>query len=274
MENDLIIKELQQTNAALQDLFDNSNDLIFVCSLEGDLLFSNKVFREKLGYFIDDLKEINLKNIIAEDYKSTTYAQISAIFEGEDNISFQTAVYTSKRQILHLSGRLNARREDNKILAFRGILNDITDRILAEKQLGSQTARLNAIFESGSHLMWTVSRERKFTAFNNNYAKAVEEQYGIIPQLNQPLEMLKSAIAQEKIADFWKERFKAAFLGKVQHFEIKVIDRNGILWWREVYLVPICITEDIENIQEVAAIAHSINQRKRTENGNSFEKNP
>ena len=60
----------------------------------------------------------------------------------------------------------------------------------------------------------------------------------------------------------------------MQHFEIKVIDRNSILWWREVYLGPICITEDIENIQEIAAIAHSITQRKRTENGNSFEKNP
>ncbi len=285
MENDLIIKELQQTNAALQDLFDNSNDLIFVCSLEGNLLFSNKVFREKLGYFIDDLKEINLKNIIAEDYKSTTYTQISAIFEGEDNISFQTAVYTNKRQLLHLSGRLNARRENNKILAFRGILNDITDRILAEKQLGNQTARLNAIFESGSHLMWTVSRERKFTAFNNNYAKAVEEQYGIIPQLNQPLDILKSAIAQEKVDIFWKEKFKAAFLGKVQHFEIKVIDRNGILRWREVYLNPIYITENnennsiqsiqndtqtstqnnIQNIQEVAAIAHNITEKKLSE---------
>ncbi len=285
MENDLVIKELQQTNAALQDLFDNSNDLIFVCSLEGDLLFSNKVFREKLGYFIDDLKEINLKNIIAEDYKSSTYAQISAVFEGEDNISFQTAVYTNKRQLLHLSGRLNARRENNKILAFRGILNDITDRILAEKQLGNQTARLNAVFESGSHLMWTVSRERKFTAFNNNYARAVEEQYGIIPQLNQPLDMLKSAIAQEKVDAFWKEKFKAAFLGKVQHFEIKVIDRNGILRWREVYLNPIYITENnennfiqtiqndiqnntqnnIQNIQEVAAIAHNITEKKLSE---------
>lgn len=277
MENDLVIKELQQTNAALQDLFDNSNDLIFVCSLEGDLLFSNKVFREKLGYFIDDLKDINLKNIIAEDYKSTTYAQISAVFEGEDNISFQTAVYTSKRQLLHLSGRLNARREDNKILAFRGILNDITDKVLAEKQLSSQTARLNAIFESGSHLMWTVSRERKFTAFNNNYAKAVEEQYGIIPQLNQPLETLKNAIAQEQVDTFWKDKFKAAFLGKVQHFEIKVIDKNGILRWREVYLNPIYTTEfssinmeennnhNNQNIQEVAAIAHNITEKKLSE---------
>ena len=52
-----------------------------------------------------------------------------------------------------------------------------------EEKLQKQTARLNAIFESGTHLMWSINRKMYLTSFNQNYADAIESQYGIKPQL-------------------------------------------------------------------------------------------
>ena len=43
-----------------------------------------------------------------------------------------------------------------------------------EDRLSKQTARLNAIFESGSHLMWSVNRKLLLTSFNNNYADFIK----------------------------------------------------------------------------------------------------
>ena len=60
-----------------------------------------------------------------------------------------------------------------------------------EEELTKQTARLNAIFQSGSHLMWSVNKRLTLSSFNQNYADAIEAQMGFKPDLNMGLEKLR-----------------------------------------------------------------------------------
>jgi PAS domain-containing protein len=53
------------------------------------------------------------------------------------------------------------------------ISHDITERKVNELKALEQSAKLNAIFESGDHLMWTVSKTKNLTSFNQNYSHAV-----------------------------------------------------------------------------------------------------
>ena len=50
-----------------------------------------------------------------------------------------------------------------------------------EEQIGKQNARLNAIFESGSHVMWSVDTHSRLTAFNRNYAAYFLRRNGMYP---------------------------------------------------------------------------------------------
>ena len=256
-----LIEDLQESNAALQDLFDNSHDLIFVCNAEGKVLFANKIFTKKLGYQIDDLPFINVKNLLSPKHKISFLRQLARVLQGEYVDKVQLVLLSKSGQKVYLKGKISLRYQDGKPVALRGIMYDTTDRVRIEAELTSQTARLKAIFESGSHIMWSVNRKREFTSFNQNYALALQIQYGIVPEIGKNLENLKQALAKDNLREFWKEKMKKAFAGEIQHFEILARDVQGNPVWQEVYLNPIPDAEG--NIVEVSAIAHDITETKK-----------
>ncbi|GAB4131511.1 MAG: hypothetical protein OHK0045_03210 [Raineya sp.] len=256
-----LINDLQESNAALQDLFDNSNDLIFVCDTKGKILFANRVFTAKLGYQIDDLPFLYLQKLISPSHKIAFIRQLLRALRGEEFHKFQLVLLNKAGQKVYLKGKVSLRYQDGQPIALRGIMYDTTDRVRIEGELISQTARLKAIFESGSHIMWSVNRKREFTSFNQNYVVALQIQYGIVPEIGKNLEHLKQALSKDNLRDFWKEKMKNAFTGEIQHFEILAKDIQGNPVWQEVYLNPIPDAEG--NIVEVSAIAHDITEKKK-----------
>ncbi|MES2734456.1 MAG: PAS domain S-box protein [Bacteroidota bacterium] len=147
-----------------------------------------------------------------------------------------------------------------------------------EEELSKQTARLNAIFESGSHLMWSVNKRLTLTSFNQNYADAIESQLSFKPELHTGIEKLRwqftNIIAGEQSLrhtneyHFWEKKYKMAFEGYPQYFETQVKDQYGRSTWREIFLDPIFLSEGkgaAPRIEEVSGIAHDITQKKYAE---------
>ena len=137
-----------------------------------------------------------------------------------------------------------------------------------EERLSKQTAKLNAIFESGKHLMWSVNRKLLLTSFNNNYAGFIEKSYDIRPDAAAGnLDKVKVRLSTDKYYWLWDSKYQQAFEGTSQYFEIKTRDRDNarkVTWW-EVYLNPIFLPDG--SIEEVSAIAHDITQKKNAEIG-------
>jgi len=132
-----------------------------------------------------------------------------------------------------------------------------------EEKLHKQTARLNAIFESGTHLMWSVNRKMLLTSFNQNYSESIEQQYGIRPVTNVNLDRVRSEFMHDPQFVYLEPKYTSAFLGQPQYFETQVKDKLGRKVWREVYLNPILSKDG--SIEEVSAIAHDITEKKQSE---------
>lgn len=418
---------LKRSHEALQDLFDNSNDLIFICSTRGKFLFVNKSFKTRLGYDNDELQNLNIQDIILKKSKIAAYRNVLKIIKGEPIHKFKTILLSKKGKPIHLEGNINFRYEEGQPTALRGILYDITDKIRAEKaqtlyysignltaksinlnqlyqtihhelgkvievrnfyiklysddkkeilfpyyvdeardvntkitkrkagkgltdyvmqrqralflyedeiaellqrdeirlfgplpkvwigvplkfeneviglisvkcyrsrntyttsdlelldfisgqialaiqrkkseeKLRNQSAKLKAIFESSSHMMWTINRQNQLTSYNNNYLKSIEKQYGIQPRTNGSLLNLKLELEKSDLYEFWQEKYDNAFNGEMQHFELKDRLSDGRHRWREVYLNPILLGDG--HIEEVSAIAHDITEKKLSE---------
>ena len=124
---------LQNSNEALQDLFDNSNDLIFICTMTGKFLFANRAFMQKVGYEVDELSTLNIKQLLHPQSKSQTYLDLIKIVRGQGYVKFETSLITKQGRRLYLEGNVSCRLEENKPVAMRGILYDTTDKIRAEK---------------------------------------------------------------------------------------------------------------------------------------------
>ncbi|MBC8110959.1 MAG: PAS domain S-box protein [Verrucomicrobia bacterium] len=422
-------KKLSYQQSQLQDLFDNASDLIQIFSLKGDIIFTNKSWKNTLGYTEEETAELNLVDIVQPDYLRNTLRKLRKVLKGEDLITFETVFVSKEGKNVFLEGSVTCRFENNQPTAFRCILHDVTDKLRAEKaqqlyyrigsliaqsdnletlyqnihqelgkvidarnfyitllnpendylyfpyyvdeeypadvritqrrvakglieyglrnqkpiilyenqiqeliesgeveiyngmpkvwigvplridnrmtgfislrsyqlrniynekdlemldfisgqvalaierkqnedRLNKQTAKLNAIFESGKHLMWSVNHRFLLTSFNNNYADFLDIYYGIRPESGNNLERVRLLLTSDKYYWLWNTKYEAAFKGTPQYFEVKTRDKKNqkkFTWW-EVYLNPIYLSN--ESIEEVSAIAHDITQKKSSE---------
>ena len=124
------------------------------------------------------------------------------------------------------------------------------------EDLQNQTAQLNAIFDSSSHLIWSVNRNLEVTSFNKNYFEANFISHDIGPS---PTNENNS----DSFNNFWVEKYEQAFKGEKLQFEINLKDDQGNIIWKEIHLNPIYTRHN--KIEEVSGIAHDITPKKQSE---------
>lgn len=129
-----------------------------------------------------------------------------------------------------------------------------------EEQIGKQTARLNAIFESGSHVMWTVNTRAHLMNFNRNYAALFLRRNGTYPVRGLNLWEADLANMPEAERDIFVQHYDAAAKGQAQRFEMRLRDARGYDVWTDIYLNPIYLGDG--SFEEISAIAHDITEQK------------
>ncbi len=137
------------------------------------------------------------------------------------------------------------------------------ERKINEEKIAHKTARLKSIFESSSHLMWSVNREKVLTSFNQNYAETLKKQYGEAPVLETDSGEPRMILSDELYRDFVNEKYRLAFDGIPQHYETSSTGFANRLIWRETYLNPIYTSKG--TIEEVSGISHDITEKKYAE---------
>ena len=128
-----VASALSNTNAQLQDLVDNTSDLIQLLTLDGKFIFVNRAWREALGYSSEEITALTLSDVLHPDYANSTLGTLRRIQEG-DKLPYVETVFRSKNgKTLFLSGSVNCRFENGRPVAFRCIFHDTTGKIRAEK---------------------------------------------------------------------------------------------------------------------------------------------
>jgi len=132
-----------------------------------------------------------------------------------------------------------------------------------EEQISKQNARLNAIFESGSHLMWTVDMRGRLASFNRNYAAFFRRRNGVFPTRNLNLREADLARMEQEARDLFIRHYEAAAKGDPQRFEVRMRDARGQDLWTDVHLNP--IYQGDGSFEEISAIAHDITEQKNAQ---------
>lgn len=158
-------------------------------------------------------------------------------------------------------------KKDLTLLSFiSGQLAIAIKRNQNQDEISQQAARLKAIFDSGTHLMWTVNRQMLVTRFNQkaNSNANNNDRKAIVPADLVGFEDSTDQLKQGEFLYFWLNKYRKTFEGKQQHFESKIINERGQEIWYEVFLNPVKVigTEDIE---EISGVANNITAKKRYE---------
>ncbi|RNI29072.1 PAS domain S-box protein [Rufibacter latericius] len=150
---------------------------------------------------------------------------------------------------------------DIEILHF--ISNQVAlaiERKRNEEQINIQNARLKAIFESGTHLMWSINRQYQLTSYNQNFSSEIQSWSGNAPAVGNKLSQVVSSIVSQEYFRLIKEAYERAFTGQPQQFEVELHHPNGTNFWREVLLNPIYLEDG--SFEDVSAIALDITEKK------------
>jgi len=418
---------ITKSNAQLQDLVDNTSDLIQLVALDGKFIFVNKAWREVLGYRLDETASMRMQDILHPQHMEEAIAQLDLIREGKANPNFETVFLSKEGKKVFVAGSVVCRFDNGKPTAFRCILNDYTEKIRAEKaqslyysianwtvntqnlddfyhkiheelgkiidvknffialydqsksylyfpyyvdeyfkgnvrftrrrlgngvteyaiasnkplflydsdierlaktnslhlygvtpklllcvplrigdrvtgiigvksyddpnmfdardlellefisgqvalaiarkqseeELSKYAARLNAIFDSSSHLIWSVNKSLQLTSFNLNYADLIENQVGVRPTLQVGAEKFGWRLVGQKNRRTLDTKYRQALRGEPQYFEFKIDRKDGGEMWLEFYLNPIQYSNGV--IEEVSGIARDITRRKEAE---------
>ncbi len=157
-------------------------------------------------------------------------------------------------------------KRDLELLNFVSaqVVLSVERKINAEKII-NQAARLQSIFDSSNHIIWSLNREYELTSFNHNFAYELLKNFGIKPQEETQLQGKKifNQLSNSQYF-YWKEKFDAVLEGKPSNFEVKFKDPfNEKLIWKEIYLNPIFTENGL--IKGISGIAHDITEKKITE---------
>jgi PAS domain S-box-containing protein len=420
-----VSEALSRSNAQLQDLVNNTSDLISIISISGRFLYVNKSWQETMGYESDEVGNLRLKDVLHPTFAEETIEKFERVKSGEKIPDFETVFKRKDGRRLYLSGSVNCRFEGDKPTAFRCIFHNSTAKVRAEratklyssiaqatisspslddlyenihKELGNvidvknffiaqydpqksflyfpyyideyfdnrvhftkrklgnglteyaiaanrplilrdediyklaeektiylygevpkvmccvplrigdrvtgiigvksyerqnkyeqrdlelldfisgqvaiaiarrqaedalarETARLNAIIEGSSHLMWSVNRRMLLTSFNQEYSQLLHNQLNVKPQLTLSTEKLGFRMVTATDRRVLEECYKAAFRGEQQHFEIQLETYDGEDKWIEIYLNPILLNNGV--IEEVSGIGRDITELKK-----------
>ncbi|MFC5271599.1 PAS domain S-box protein [Adhaeribacter terreus] len=202
--------------------------------------------------------------LLKEDYqelidsgKVTLHGQMPEVMLGsplsiEDRIIGVISVQDYKKPDAYI-------HTDIEILHF--ISNQVAlaiERKSNEEQINLQNARLKAIFESGSHMMWSVNNALEITSYNQNFYNY------FFPENSKSLPLkVESSGLPEAFGDSYAElqaRYQQVFEGINQHFELKLERPDGTTNWREIYLNPIYLRDG--SFEEVSGISLDITEKK------------
>ncbi|HLD36028.1 MAG TPA: PAS domain S-box protein, partial [Planctomycetota bacterium] len=131
-----------------RDLFDNANDLIQIVSPDGAMLYTNKIWRQTLGYTEAKADKVSMFDIVQPDSRKECRELFQRVLTGENVGRFETRFVSKDGQIVVLEGDCNCRFENGRPVDIRGIFRDITERQRADEALTASELRYRRLFEA------------------------------------------------------------------------------------------------------------------------------
>ncbi len=276
--------EIQNQYINYQNLLDNS-PVAYIIHQHGVCLYCNnamlKLLKLKsknqiLGKFaVDFFREDDRKRAIeriGEIYKNknlnkfhnynvidsegnTIEVEIKSLLIKFDNADCVLAIINNlsdKRQ-----RQLDKLRTEITETTNRRLQNEIKERKEVEKSLLEKTAHLSSIFESSTHLIWTVNRKYEITSFNQNFYDVVKIQHDISIKPGYKIDehLLRN---RQQYIDFWYPKYAETFAGKKLEFEKEDVNKRKV--YRKVFLNP--IFNERNEVTEINCIAHDVTDSK------------
>ncbi|WP_297529420.1 bifunctional diguanylate cyclase/phosphodiesterase [Thiohalobacter sp.] len=161
-----IEEELHESRERYLDVFDNTSDLIQCLAPDGSFLYVNRAWRETMGYTEEEVKRLNLLDVLHPDSMICCQDRFRRLKQGETLNRIDFKFVTKDGETVHLEGDCGSIFKDGRPISTRGIFRNVTDTIRAERALRLSEARYQALYENAPDIYTTIDAEGVILSIN------------------------------------------------------------------------------------------------------------
>lgn len=165
-ERRLAEEMLRRGEERYRDVFDNTSDLIQCIAPDGTFLYTNRAWREALGYTEEDIRSLRLVDVLHPDSLTCCQDRFQRLLAGETLTCITFKFITRTGEPVHLAGDCGSIIRDGTAISTRGIFKNVTDTVEAEAALKTSEARYQALYEHAPDLYATVNRAGEILSLN------------------------------------------------------------------------------------------------------------
>jgi len=240
------------------ELFDETSDLVQSVAPDGRILYTNKAWRNVLGYSKEEIAHIKLWDIISPESMDHCMKLFKRVMDGE-HVHDVEAVFVAKdgRQI-NVEGNSQCRFVKGRPVSTQGFFRDVTMRKQAEEVLAASEARYRSLVETTGVGVASVDLQGNFVFVNETACEMIGY---------SRKELIGKAFA-DCIHPDDAERMMGLFLEAITHpelrpeLEFRVVRKDGHVLWLYTCPTPVFYGDTFSGAN---AIIIDITERKQAE---------
>jgi PAS domain S-box-containing protein len=247
---------LAESEDRYRDLFEHSEDLVCTHNLEGNLLTCNPVSARLLGYSVEEILAIPMRELLDPAYVGEFDSYLDRIkTNGRDQGVLAVMTRSGERRLWQYNNSL--RTEGIPTPVVRGMAHDVTEQRRAEHQLRVAEERFRQLAENIHEIFYLEDAETLQLLY---VSPAYEQIWG----RSCPSAYADPASFLEGIHPEDREAVRLSFRARAPlRHEYRVLRPDGTIRWIWDRGFPIRDREG--RVYRMAGIAEDITERKQTE---------
>lgn len=181
----------------LKEILDEVRDIVWLCDTNWRLIYANKTALRIFGYEEEELKRINLKDIIAKEHLPKALERFNRIVRSKKPIEKdEYLVKTKDGEYIWVEVSTKPIIENGEVVAIFGIGRDVTERKLLEQKLREAEEKFRKIFENSPNIIVLIDEKGVIVEANPAAVRSV----GINPVGKNLYDVFPKEVADRRFA--------------------------------------------------------------------------
>ncbi len=251
-------EERKKAQQRYEDLFENASDIIQSIDKEGNFIYVNNAWKEKLGYTDEEIKQLNFMDIIDPSQQLHCMELFNEVVQCERKLLVNTIFVAKDGTKIFVEGNISCKISDDEIYT-RGIFRDVTEQVKARQKLKESEQQYRNLIETANDVIYQADYKGRFTYLNPRTTQLT----GYTPEelIGKPFTFLVANEYQKQIKAFYYDQFKYRIPSTYCEFPIKT--KTGQIKWVGQN-VQIILTDD-KKIKKFTAVTRDITKTKQIE---------
>ncbi|HHO75617.1 MAG TPA: PAS domain S-box protein, partial [Deltaproteobacteria bacterium] len=259
--------EIQKSEKRYRDIFENVSDFLYIHDLKGNFIETNLPFKQKYGYSREDLYNMNIQDLIPENFRQLYDDYIKRVVDqGRDQGLISINAKDGSVCIFEYINAL-VRDENGEPMHIRGSARDVTEREKAEHALRKSEERYRLLAENIRDVIWVLDLDLNYTYISPSVTRM--RGFSAKDIMNQGLKDVLKPESFAMVQEVFRQEIERECSGDrhdefwSRSLEVELRRKDGTFIWSEV--IASFMRDENGRVTHIIGVSRDISERKQVE---------